>query len=424
MPHERLGGIASTVRKGIFDINASAYTETGVPFVRITNLRGGLIAADDIVFIPRTIHAAESKTALQRGDVVLSKTAYPAASWVNLDECNVSQDTIAVKLTAAATKKLRSAAVVVFLNTRHGLALMQRQFQGNVQAHLSLPDAKKLPIPILDDVLQGKLESCVLGADALIRIAHREITTAEHALLRALGLENWQPSEPLTYTRSASDVFGAGRIDSEFFAPRVDDLLSHLRPGAQTVGSVAPARCESFIPGGPGDFDYLEIGSVRADGTITSERMHKAEAPSRASWIVKSGDVVTSTVRPLRRLSALITPEQDGFVASSGFLVLQPQFIPAEVLLTFLRLQPVCELMNLHTSASLYPAISERDLLKLPFPKVSGKTCDVVVQAVRSAHTARRESQVLLAKAQRAVEIAIEESEHAALKFIREATHD
>ena len=64
MPHVRLGEIASVVRKGIFDINADAYTETGVPFVRITNIQSGLISTDDIAFIPQDIHAAESKTAL------------------------------------------------------------------------------------------------------------------------------------------------------------------------------------------------------------------------------------------------------------------------------------------------------------------------------------------------------------------------
>lgn len=74
--------------------------------------------------------------------------------------------------------------------------------------------------------------------------------------------------------------------------------------------------------------------------------------------------------------------------------------------------------MDLHTSASLYPAISERDLLNLPFPKVAEKTCDAIVAAVRSAHAARRESQTLLAKAQRAVEIAIEQDEKTALAFL------
>ena len=74
--------------------------------------------------------------------------------------------------------------------------------------------------------------------------------------------------------------------------------------------------------------------------------------------------------------------------------------------------------MDLHTSASLYPAISERDLLKLPFPKLAAKTCAAIVQSVRAAHTARREAQALLARAQRAVEIAIEQDETAAVALL------
>lgn len=74
--------------------------------------------------------------------------------------------------------------------------------------------------------------------------------------------------------------------------------------------------------------------------------------------------------------------------------------------------------MDPHTSASLYPAISERDLLKRPFPKLERKTCEDVTAAVRSAHAARREAQSLLARADRAVEIAIEDSETAALAHL------
>ena len=100
-------------------------------------------------------------------------------------------------------------------------------------------------------------------------------------------------------------------------------------------------------------------------------------------------------------------------------MVLQPKAVSAEVLLTYLRLPPVCEVMDLHTSASLYPTISETDLLKLPFPELDQKTCDQVTAAVCAAHAARREAQALLARAQHAVEIAIERGEHAAVKFLK-----
>ena len=146
-----------------------------------------------------------------------------------------------------------------------------------------------------------------------------------------------------------------------------------------------------------------------------------AEAPSRATQHVRAGDVITSTVRPIRRLSALVAPEQDGAVCSSGFVVLQPQGISGEVLLTFLRLPLVCELMDLHTSATMYPAISESDLLALPIPAIAPSVQAQVQDAVRQSAHARQRATRLLDAAKRAVEIAIEDSEAAALAHLAAA---
>ena len=46
------------------------------------------------------------------------------------------------------------------------------------------------------------------------------------------------------------------------------------------------------------------------------------------------------------------------------------------------------------------------------------ETRDVILQAVRSAHVARREAQELPVRAQRAVGIAIEDSEKVAMNFL------
>jgi len=59
-------------------------------------------------------------------------------------------------------------------------------------------------------------------------------------------------------------------------------------------------------------------------------------------------------------------------------------------------------------------------LLALPFPKLEEATNAQIVQAVQSSHAARRRAHALLERAKRAVEIAIEESEAAALRFLAE----
>jgi hypothetical protein len=416
--YDELGSVFNRFVKGIFDINADAYVDAGVHFVRIQNLKNGLIDSRGLAFLPEEVHAAEAKTELIRGDIVLSKTAYPAASLVTLDRANTSQDTIATTLSEHGRAHYRASAIVAYLNSASGQALLWRQFQGNVQLHLSLDDGRKVPIPRLPEKFQLAVEECFTKAQALLVSATAQIACAEQSLLIALGLDTWSPPEALSYVRTSSHTFAAGRLDAQFFAPRVEQLLSRLGRDGLRLADVAPARHERFDPTGSGTFDYIEIGSLGADGTSATESVAMAEAPSRASQHVREGDVITSTVRPIRRLTALIAPDQDGAVCSSGFVVLQPQGISGEVLFTYLRLPLVCELMDLHTSATMYPAISESDLLALPIPIISDEVQAQVQDAVRQASQARRLANQLLIAAKHAVEIAIEDSESAAQNFL------
>jgi type I restriction enzyme, S subunit len=79
---ERLGAVTSTLRKGIFDIKAETYTESGdgVPFLRISDLKDGLINEGSTAWISEDAHRKEAATTLKQGDIAISKTAYPAAS--------------------------------------------------------------------------------------------------------------------------------------------------------------------------------------------------------------------------------------------------------------------------------------------------------------------------------------------------------
>jgi|GEM_PF-2224651 len=72
-----------------------------------------------------------------------------------------------------------------------------------------------------------------------------------------------------------------------------------------------------------------------------------------------------------------------------------------------------------HQHQPLPHHLSERDILKLPIPKIPEKTAKEIITQIRQAHAARQEAQVLLAKAKRAIEVAIEEGEEKALNFLK-----
>lgn len=399
--------------------NLFSYVEEGIPFLRCKNIRDGFADFTDVLYVAQTAHEILTKSQVRAGMVLLTMSGSVGNATVALPSwtypINSNQDVAKISPKASISPFYLGA----FLNSRFGRIQTERLPVGSVQQHIFLWMIERLKVARFSKALERRIAEAAEHAYGFQADALRLHAEAEAALTVALGLGDWNPPEPLTYTRRASEAFIAKRLDSDYFSPRVTQLLARLGASGRTVRDMAPPRHEKFTPAASGDFRYIEISDVRSDGTTTCESVPMREAASRATWRIHAGDVLTSTVRPIRRLSALVMPEQDGCIASSGFVVLQPREVPAEVLLTYLRLPLFCELMDLHTSASLYPAISETDLLRLPFPNLPPATCDAIVQSVRSAHTARHRARALLDRAKRAVEIAIEDSEGKALSFLK-----
>lgn len=76
-------------------------------------------------------------------------------------------------------------------------------------------------------------------------------------------------------------------------------------------------------------------------------------------------------------------------------------------MLIYLRLPLVCELVDLYTTASMYPAISTDDLMKVPISLPEYTTQQKIVAKVRESFDARREARRLLDEAKAMVERAI-----------------
>jgi len=66
----------------------------------------------------------------------------------------------------------------------------------------------------------------------------------------------------------------------------------------------------------------------------------------------------------------------------------------------------------------MYPAVSEADILGLPFPKVAEKTMAAITKALKGSREMRQAAYQLLQRAKRAVEIAVEDSEKAGLRYL------
>ncbi len=121
-------------------------------------------------------------------------------------------------------------------------------------------------------------------------------------------------------------------------------------------------------------FKYIEIGAIDPiKGILEAKELPINKAPSRATQIIKEGDLIIGTTRPYLKKFAIVTKEFDNDICSSGFTIFEPNsnyYLP--YFLQFLKCIYGVEQLKNRMTGGLYPAITESELkeIKLPLPNV------------------------------------------------------
>ncbi|MGV0966984.1 restriction endonuclease subunit S [Empedobacter falsenii] len=121
-------------------------------------------------------------------------------------------------------------------------------------------------------------------------------------------------------------------------------------------------------------FKYIEIGAIDTTKGILEVKEVKIDtAPSRATQIVKKGDLILGLTRPYLKKFALVTQEYDDNICSSGFSIIEESkeyYLP--YLLQFLKCSYGIEQLKNRMTGGLYPAITEGELkeIKIPLPDI------------------------------------------------------
>ncbi|MCX7046784.1 MAG: N-6 DNA methylase, partial [Candidatus Sumerlaeota bacterium] len=117
---------------------------------------------------------------------------------------------------------------------------------------------------------------------------------------------------------------------------------------------------------------YIDIDSIDNDALRIREPkiLDVNDAPSRARKLVKTGDVLFSTVRPYLRNIAVVSANLEGEIASTGFGVIradQSHSLP-EYLFAVVSDQRFVDKANTQTNGASYPAITESQLFDIEIP--------------------------------------------------------
>lgn len=132
---------------------------------------------------------------------------------------------------------------------------------------------------------------------------------------------------------------------------------------------------------------YLDISGIDNQANLIGETktFRLADAPSRARQIVKSGDVLFSTVRPYLRNIAQVRAEFDGEIASTGFSVLRPAPGVEPIFLFFKAISKVfVDTISGEQYGASYPAVKDAQVRAQPVAVPPTKEQQRIVEKIET----------------------------------------
>jgi type I restriction enzyme M protein len=205
------------------------------------------------------------------------------------------------------------------------------------------------------------------------------------------------------FTLPAEEI--ADRFDLEYYKPshRRSGKLLHSK-GAKPLSIVADIVKTKAPKLAQPDEEvlYVELGNVNVEYCELSggETMKVHELPSRASFELREGDIITAvagnSIGTVKHMSAIVTKEYEGAICTNGFRILRPKKgINPYYLLYYLRTPYFLEQVFRYRTGAAIPAISDEDLAQLLVYVPQERTQKSIAEKVTAGFKLRQQSKQL-----------------------------
>lgn len=369
--------------------------------------------------ISEKAHNLNPRTALRKNDVIISTVG-------TIGNCAVVDDSVLpansdrhigiIRINSTYSPYVLST----FLLSKYGRMQTNRETTGNVQQNLFLYKIREITIPNFTANLQHSIEYTVKKAQNDLQNAKGLYSSAESLLTHELGLDAWQPSRKQISVRSYQNIIKSGRIDAEYYQPKYDEIANKMKKiGNGYVETECNIFDKNVNPDKATEYKYIELANIGTSGEITGCTVNKgAELPMRARRIVHSGNIIISSIEGSLQSCALITDDYDGALCSTGFYVLDSDKINSETLLVLFKSAPIQALLKQQCTGTILTAFSKDGLQSIPIPAIKEGLQTTIQKNIQESFALRRHSSKLLEAAKHAVEIAIEQDEKTAMKYL------
>lgn len=363
---------------------------------------------------------------LQSGDILISSIGQGSIGKIQLFRHGGVFATVSEVTVVRAPDEL-GPVVAAFLSSKYGQVQIARYVTGATgQLHLYPSDVDRIVLPEIGAALRKKIYDLYAAEWESYESSREAQRRADKTIFEALGISNWCPPQPLSFTARASDSLAAGRMDAQYFRPLFEEVTQHLHDTGRAVelGSILTTNVRGRQP------TYSDTGlpvinskHVRANRVVLSE--NRTAIVEEPSIIIQSGDVLLNGtgVGTIGRAAAYLhsqhaVPDNHVTVLRGGSV--DPIYLAAFLNSALGQWQIERHIRGSSGQVELYP----NDIAKIVFWDAPEDVQAMVREAVLAAFREESRAQRLLELARGAIEIAVVDGESAAVDFLVELEGD
>ncbi len=215
-------------------LTSDAYQNEGIPFIRISDIKGGFtINSTDMIYISEKDNERLKSSQLTLNDIILSKVGNSVGYYARVDEkiqnCNISENNIGIKLHNLKLTDEQKHYILVYLNSKYGNVLTLRRSSGNAQPKLNVFDVAEIPVPCVSNEFATCISSALMDAQNILELSNTKYKQVEEDLLGEIGINMSTIHSGGVSIKSYAESFGdSGRLDAEYYQPKYDILMDSI----------------------------------------------------------------------------------------------------------------------------------------------------------------------------------------------------
>lgn len=408
---------------------ADCFTDKGIPYYRGQDAGTFFIENSTPICIDSKTFdlPAMKRSHLKKGDVLLSIVGTIGS--LSLVYSN-NRATCSCKLAILRPKNLKYAEfLATFLLCKYGQMQIARFTRGAVQKGLILEDMDQIVIPCFEEKIINAINSAVHNAFLLQEKASVYYKKAQEKLMSELGLDLSQENDTIAVEMFSNSFKNTCRLDAEYYQPKYNALFNTLSAfKTKELGgnngivdymkSIEPGS-EAYLEEG---IPFIRVSDVNKFGISESKVKLRSDIVSnpkvlfpKKDTILLSKDGSVGIAYKVESIMSVITSSALLHLTIRNKKVVLPDY------LTLVLNSPIVQLQaERDCNGAIIQHWKPSEIEKVIIPILDLEIQENISAIIQESFSLRKQSKQLLENAKRAVEIAIEQGEEVALKWLND----